>query len=124
MRDDTVAIMDVAIPFLFSTLKLCRCSHENLSKLLRHEMSDFVNYALDCTLITDDARRKVTVADFLRRQEQILLALTMAEGGGAASRPFSERSLVDEAFKEKTISNGAVMKSTDCVEEFEDAELL
>ena len=87
-------------------------------------MSDFVNYALDCTLISDDAQRKVAVSDFLRRHDQILLALVMAEGGEVASKPFSGRSLVEEAFKEKTISNGAVMMPTDCVEDVEVAELL
>ena len=88
-------------------------------------MSDFVNYVLDCTLISDDAQRKVAMADFLRRQDQILLALAMAEGGVAASKPFSERSLVEEAFREEAnVSNGAVMMSTECVEDLEDAELL
>ena len=88
-------------------------------------MSDFVNYVLDCTLISDDAQRKTSVVGFLRRHDQILLALAMAEGGVAASRPFSERSLVEEAFREKAnVSNGAVMMSTECVEDLEDAELL
>ena len=41
-----------------------------MSKLLRHEMSDLVNYALDCTLISDDAQRKTAVAGFLRRHDQ------------------------------------------------------
>ena len=107
----------LAVPF--SRCQLFRCSHENLSKLLRHEMSDFVNYVLDCTLISDDAQRKTSVAGFLRRHDQILLALAMAEGGVAASRPFSERSLVEEAFRERT-----VVMSTECVEDLEDAELL
>ena len=95
-------------------------SHENLTKLLRHETSDFVNYALDCTMISDDAQRKIAVGGFLRRHDQILLSLGMAEGGTAPSRPFSERSLVEEALSE----TATVIMSTECVEELDVAELL
>ena len=111
------------LSFLEYQIKLFLHSHENLSKLLRHEMSDFVNYALDCMLVSDEAQRKVAVADFLRRHDQILLALAMSEGGAAAAKPFSERSVVEEAMKAKA-TNGAAVIGTDCVEELEEAELL
>ena len=88
--------------------------------MLRHGTSDFVNYALDCTMISDDAQRKVAVAGFLRRHDQILLSLGMAEGGTAPSRPFSERSLVEEAFRE----TANVMMPTECIEELDVAEVL
>ena len=46
----------------------------------------------------------------------------MAEGGAAAAKPFTERSVVEEATK--AVPQNGVVGSADCVEELEEAELL